>query len=160
MSTTPEPVSPNSSGVYASGLIRACLDGQVPVACGSVNDVARACGWMVARAAGTLAASPRPRELLDLVLLLTRVDQDLAGYTRAPASPPGEPHPAATAVWLVEQEAAGRHDLVDAVMGTFLSVDLPGRAVVLAQVAAYLLVFMDGPGAHATLRGQTAATVE
>jgi hypothetical protein len=115
---------------------------------------------MVARAAGTLPASARPRELLGVVLVLTRVDQDLAGYTRAPASPPGEPHPAATAVWLVEQEAAGRHDLVDAVMATFLSVDLPGRAVVLAQVAAYLLVFVDGPGAHATLRGQSAVTVE
>jgi hypothetical protein len=111
MTTTEEPVSQNSSGVYGSGLIRACLDGQVPVARGTVNDVARACGWMLARAAGTLAASPRPRELLATVLILARADQDLAGYTRAPASPPGEPHPAATAVWLVEQEAGGHHDL-------------------------------------------------
>ena len=78
-----------------------------------------------------------------------------AGYTVAPASPPGEPHPAATAVWLVEQEAAGAHELVDVVMTTYLSVDLPGRAVVLAQVTAYLLRLADGPGAHATLRSHT-----
>jgi hypothetical protein len=145
--------TPRSPILCAFLLVHACLDGDVPVARGCVNEVAGACGWMVARAAGTLRASWRPRELLGAVLLLTRADQDRAGYTRAPASPPREPHPTATAVWLIEQEAAGRHDLVDAVMTEFLSVDLPGRAVVLAQVTAHLLRLVDGPGAHATLRG-------
>ncbi len=79
-----------------------------------------------------------------------------AGYTVAPASSPGEPHPSTTAVWLVEQEAAGRHELVDAVMTNYLSVDLPARAVVLAQVTGHLLRLVDGPGAYATLRSHTA----
>jgi len=153
---TQGPLSSSSSSLYAAGLIGACLDGKVPVARGSVNEVARACGWMVARAAGALAASGRPRELLGVVFVLTRADSEAVGYTPAPASRPGEPHPAATAVWLVEQEAAGAHELVDAVMAEFLSVDLPGRAVVLAQVTARLMRLVDGPGAHATLRSYTA----
>jgi len=152
-----EPMCPTSPTLSASRLISACLDGKVPVAHGSTHDVARACGWMVARAAATLGASQRPRELLGAVLVLARADQDRAGYTRAPASPPGEPHPSSTAVWLVEQEAAGHHDLVDAVLTQFLSVDLPGRAVVLAQVTAHLLRLVDGQGAHATLRSHTAS---
>jgi len=152
MAASQDPLSSMSPSLYAAGLISACLDGRVTVALGSVHDLARGCGWMVARAAGALAASGRPRELLGLVLLLARTDQDLAGYTSSPASPPGEPHPSSTAVWLVEQEAAGHHDLVDAVMTRYLSVDLPGRAVVLAQVTAYLLLLIDGPGAEATLR--------
>src|ERR1035437_425479 len=134
-----EPVCPNAPALSASRLIGACLDGKVPVARGSTHDVARACGWMVARAAGTLGASQWPRELLGAALIMARADQDRGGYTRAPASPPGEPHPSSTAVWLVEQEAAGHYDLVDAVMTKFLSVDVPGRAVVLAQVTAHLL---------------------
>ena len=152
-----EPMCPTSPTLSASRLISACLDGKVPLARGSTHDVARACGWMVARAAATLGASQRPRELLGAVLVLARADQDRAGYTRAPASPPGEPHPSSTAVWLVEQEAAGHHDLVDAVLTQFLSVDLPGRAVVLAQVTAHLLRLVDGQGAHATLRSHTAS---
>jgi hypothetical protein len=155
MATAKEPLSPSSPSLCASGLIGACLDGKVPVARGTVYQLARACAWILARAAGALATSGRPREALGAVLLLARADQDRAGYTVAPASPPGEPHPAATAVWLVEQEAAGAHELVDVVMTTYLSVDLPGRAVVLAQVTAYLLRLADGPGAHATLRSHT-----
>ena len=149
--------APSSSSVYGSVLVHACLDGAVPVVCGSVHDVARACGWMLARSAGALVASGRPTELLGVVLVLARADQDRAGYTRAPASPPGEPHPSATVIWLVGQEAAGHHDLVDQVMTEFLSVDLPGRAVLLAQVTAHMLRFADGPGAHATLRGRAAS---
>ncbi len=152
MATAQDPLSSMLPSLYASGLIGACLEGRVPVALGSVHDLARGCGWMVARAAGALAASGRSRELLGLVLLLARTDQDLACYTGSPASSPGDPHPSSTAVWLVDQEAAGHHDLVDAVMTKFLSVDLPGRAVVLAQVTAYLLLLIDGPGAKATLR--------
>ena len=151
-----EPLSPTSPSLLASWLIGACLDRTVPVAHGTVHQLARACGWMVALAAGTLAATGRPRELLGAVLILARADQDRAGYTVAPASPPGEPHPSSTAVWLVEQEAAGHHDLVDAVMTTYLSVDLPGRAIVLAQVTGHLLRLWDGPGAHATLLSHTA----
>ncbi len=149
--------SSSSSTPYASGLIHACLDGAVPVAHGSVNEVARACGWMVARAAGALSSSGRPGELFGAALVLARSDQDRAGYASTPASPPGEPHPSDIALWLVDQEAAGRHELVDAVLTRFLSEDLPGRAVVLAQVTAHLLRLVDGPGAHATLRAQTAA---
>ena len=134
MNTTTSPAA-----VFAGALIRSCLNGDVPVAAGSINDVARACGWMVARAAEALCASEQPRELLGAALVLTRADLDRAGYTPPPASPPGEPHPATVAVWLVELEAAGAHDLVDAVMTTFLSIDLPGRAGVLAMVTAHLL---------------------
>lgn len=152
MATAQDPLAAMSPSLYAAGLISACLDGRVPVALGSVQDLARGCGWMLARAAGALATSGRPRELLGLVLLLARTDQDLAGYTSSPGSPPGEPHPTSTAAWLVDQEAAGHHDLVDAVMTKYLSPDLPGRTVVLAQVTAYLLLLIDGPGARATLR--------
>jgi len=140
----------------ASKLIHACLDGEVPVARGSVQDVAGACGWMLARCAGALVAVARPKALLGAALVLTRADFDRAGYARAPASPPGEPHPATTAVWLIEQEAAGAHELVDAVMAIYLSLDLPGRAVVLAQATSNLLWLVDGAGAHATLRAWTA----
>jgi len=111
---------------------------------------------MVARCAGALAASARPKELLGAALVLTCADCDRAGYVRAPASPPGEPHPAVTACWLIEQEAAGAYELVDSVMTIYLSVDLPGRAVVLAQVTSHLLWLVDGSGAHATLRAQSA----
>lgn len=151
MATAQDPLSSMSPSLYAAGLVGACLDGRVPLALGSVYDLARGCGWMVARAAGALAASGRPRELLGLVLLLACTDQDFAGYTISPASPPGEPHPSSTAVWLVEQEAAGHHDRVDAVMTKYLSPDLPRRTVVLAQVTAYLLLLIDGPGARGTL---------
>jgi hypothetical protein len=138
----------------AADLIHACLDGGVPVATGSVTAVARTCGWMISLAAATLAVSEQPRELLGAVLVMARADACRAGYTPPPASPPGEPHPVATAIWLIEQEAAGAHGLVDAVLTTFLSIDLPGRAVVLAQVTAHVLRLVDGDGAHATLRGQ------
>jgi len=50
-------------------------------------------------------------------------------------------------VWLAAQEAAGRHELVDKVLTTFLSTNLPAGAVVVAQVTAHLLRLVDGPGA-------------
>jgi hypothetical protein len=143
-----------SSAVMASDLIHACLDGNVPVAAGSVHALARTCGWMVSLAAATLAVSNQPRELLGAVLIMALADADRAGYTPPPASPPGEPNPVATAVWLIEREAAGAHELVDAVLTTFLSIDPPGRAVLLAQVTAHVLALVDGSGAHAMLRGQ------
>src|SRR5680860_215148 len=96
--------SPRPTSLLASKLIHACLDGEVPVARGSVQDVAGACGWMLARCAGALVAVARPKVLLGAALVLTRADCDRAGYARAPASPLGEPHPATTAVWLFEQE--------------------------------------------------------
>ena len=148
--------SSRSISLFASMLVHACLDGEVPVVSGTVYEVARACGWMVARAAGALAASGRSQELLGAVLVLTRADSDRAGYTAPPAAPAGEPHPAWTAAWLVAEEAAGHLQAVDMVMTQFLSVDLPGRAVVLAQATAHLLRLMDLAGAHATLRAHTA----
>lgn len=147
--------SPRSISLFASMLVHSCLDGDVPVVSGTVHEVARACGWMVARAAGALAASGRSQELLGAVLVLTRADSDRARYTTPPAAPAGEPHPASTAVWLVAEEAAGHPQAVDMVLTQFLSVDLPGRAVVLAQATAHLLRLVDGPGAHATLRAHT-----
>lgn len=41
-------------------------------------------------------------------------------------------------------------------MAIYLSLDLPGRAVVLAQATSHLLWLVDGAGAHATLRARTA----
>ena len=147
--------SPRSISLFASVLVHTCVDGDVPVVRGTVYEVARACGWMVAFSASTLAASGRSQELLGAVLVLTRADSDRAGYTAPPAAPAGEPHPASTAVWLVAQEAAGHPQAVDMVMTQFLSVDLLGRAVVLAQATAHLLRLVDLAGAHATLRAHT-----
>lgn len=48
-----DPLPSVSPGLYASGLVGACLDGKVPVASGTVFQLACACAWMLARAAGT-----------------------------------------------------------------------------------------------------------
>jgi len=140
--------TPSTSGTYAASLLQAALDGQVPVINRNTAAVASACGWMIARAAGTLTSGGNTTELLGAALMLARADQ------QEPA-PDGRPDPAATVVWLVQQEAAGRHELVDKILTTFLSTDLPAGAVIVTQVTAHLLRLVDGPGAHATLRAMS-----
>ena len=142
--------TPSTSGAYAASLLQAALDGQVPVVERSTAVVASACGWMIARAGRTLTSGGGTSELLGATLMLARADQPRP-------TPDGRPDPAATVVWLAAQEAAGRHELVDKVLTTFLSADLPAGAVVVAQVTAHLLRLVDGPGAHATLRAMSGA---
>src|ERR1019366_5709335 len=70
--------SSRSISLFASMLVHACLDGEVPVVSGTVYEVARACGWMVARAAGRPGRGAPPR-----------LDRRVAGRRGSGGAPPG-----------------------------------------------------------------------